>query len=576
MGGLYFLSMKYFFSGLRGGLSAALLVLLWLAGPAARAQAPAWQTAVAVSQATTAFSYVNQTTVDASGNVFVAGSFAGAVTFGSTTLTTAPASTSRDMFVAKWSPATGQFVWAQQQSNGAMLAPVALAVQGSAVYVSASGTTTSVGRVYKFTDAGSTASLTWTQAFTYADMGGLAVSGSSVYVTGSFTGATLALGAFTLSNASPNDADLFVAKLTDAGSTSSFAWAIRAGGVQAELGGPVVAVGSTLYLTGYFYGTTSTPTILGTTQLTTAGSSDVFVAKLADTGPNSTFSWARRLGGTDYELVNALAVSGSAVYVGGKFGSPTADFGLTILANAGPATGPVTTDGFVTKLTDTGSAGTFAWAQRTGGPGNDEVTALAVQGAGLYLAGNFESSNASVGATTLASAGSADGFVAALIDAGPTSRFAWAQAVGGSNYDFIGGLSLAGSTAYVGGGIGSVAASFPPRVVSNPSGTPLAVLASFAATTLTATTAAPGSLSFALAPNPAHAAATLTLPAVPGTATATLTLRDALGRTLRTATLPLPAAGLRHELDLGGLAPGIYAVQVRAGATSATRRLVVE
>ena len=65
-------------------------------------------------------------------------------------------------------------------------------------------------------------------------------------------------------------------------------------------------------------------------------------------------------------------------------------------------------------------------------------------------------------------------------------------------------------------------------------------------------------------------------PAVPSTATATLTLLDALGRTVRTVAVSLPAAGLRHKLALRGLAPGFYALQVRAGTEVGTRLLVVE
>ena len=45
---------------------------------------------------------------------------------------------------------------------------------------------------------------------------------------------------------------------------------------------------------------------------------------------------------------------------------------------------------------------------------------------------------------------------------------------------------------------------------------------------------------------------------------------------MRSATVALPAAGLRHELSLAGLPAGIYALQVQAGAATATRRLVVE
>ena len=78
------------------------------------------------------------------------------------------------------------------------------------------------------------------------------------------------------------------------------------------------------------------------------------------------------------------------------------------------------------------------------------------------------------------------------------------------------------------------------------------------------------------APNPARTTTTALLPALPGTATATLTLRDALGRALRTQTVALSTAGLHQELDLSGLPAGLYAVQVRAGTATATRRLVVE
>ncbi|WP_216690370.1 T9SS type A sorting domain-containing protein [Hymenobacter siberiensis] len=385
------------------------------------------------------------------------------------------------------------------------------------------------------------------------------------------------MGAFQLINASSGSFDLFVTKITDSGSTSSFTWAKRAGGTGYDTAGPLVVEGSVLYLTGTFEGTTAAPAFFGTTPLISAGNTDGFVTKIVDTGTDGVFGWANRLGGADNEQVKAVAVAGNAVYVGGNFSSPTANFGSTSLANAGAASGPASTDAFVTKLTDAGSAASFAWAQRAGGPGNDDLIALAIQGAGLYLTGTFEGSSASVGTTPLASAGSIDGFVAALVDAGPTSRFAWAQAVGGPNYDYIGGLSLTGTTVYVGGGIYSGTSSFPPRVVSNPSSNFAAFLASFAAPVLTTTIpAALAGPAFTLAPNPARTAATLTLPALPGTATATLTLRDALGRTVRTETVALPLTGLRHELDLSGLPAGIYAVQVQAGKATATRRLVVE
>lgn len=68
---------------------------------------------------------------------------------------------------------------------------------------------------------------------------------------------------------------------------------------------------------------------------------------------------------------------------------------------------------------------------------------------------------------------------------------------------------------------------------------------------------------FALAPNPAHATATLT-----GANAKTATLLNALGRVVRTVSLSAGAA----TLDVRGLPAGLYLV--RAGG--AARRLVVE
>ena len=89
------------FYALRISIGALLGALgLLLAAPGARAQAPIWQTAVAVNGAA---SMVTATAIDASGNVHVAGYFTGTVSFGATTLTSAG---DRDVFVAKWSRAS--------------------------------------------------------------------------------------------------------------------------------------------------------------------------------------------------------------------------------------------------------------------------------------------------------------------------------------------------------------------------------------------------------------------------------------------------------------------------------------
>jgi hypothetical protein len=83
-------------------------------------------------------------------------------------------------------------------------------------------------------------------------------------------------------------------------------------------------------------------------------------------------------------------------------------------------------------------------------------------------------------------------------------------------------------------------------------------------------------MGFSIYPNPARARTAIRFAAIPGITQATLSLYDALGRIARAEQVSLPAAGLRHELSLAGLAPGVYALRVQAGATNAVRRLVVE
>ena len=80
-----------------------------------------------------------------------------------------------------------------------------------------------------------------------------------------------------------------------------------------------------------------------------------------------------------------------------------------------------------------------------------------------------------------------------------------------------------------------------------------------------------------LYPNPAHANVSLLVPAVAGAATVQATLLNALGQQVRAfAPITLSAEGLNTNLDLTGIAPGIYTLRVQAGAASAARKLVVE
>jgi hypothetical protein len=477
-----------------------LAILLLAGGLSAAAQAPAWQSAqtvaVATAAATTNYSEVNATAVDAAGNVYLAGIFWNTVILGGTTLTSLGGS---DIFVAKFNPTSNQFVWAER--GGGTYSDIALA---------------------------------------------LTMSGTSVYVGGYFNSPTVGFGTTTLANAGATTGtnDVFVAKLTDAGNTGSFVWAQRAGGAGDDGASALAANGTSVYVAGSF---ASSSAAFGSSTLTSAGSGDVFVAKLTDASNTGSFVWAQQAGGAGGDGANALAVSGTSVYVAGYFGQPTASFGTTTLTSV--STG--FRDAFVAKLTDAGSTGSFAWAQQAGGAGSDVAQVLAVSGTSVYVAGYFQSSTADFGTITLTALGFAgDGFVAKLRDTGSTGSFVWAQQASSINPL---ALALSGNSVYIAGNFSPLTADFGVVILTNPNPNgPIAFLASLTDPTLTATAPASGT-AFSLYPNPAHRTATLCLPA--GAAPAPLILCDAQGHTVRCYPAPV---GTETILDLYELPAGLY------------------
>jgi hypothetical protein len=295
--------------------------------------------------------------------------------------------------------------------------------------------------------------------------------------------------------------------------------------------------------------------------------SDGYVAKLTDAGPAGTFTWAQQVAGGGARA-SALAVNGASVYVAGVFHRP-ATFGSPQLTSAGGF------DAFVAKVTDAGATAGFTWAQQAGGADADSATALAVRGHHVVVAGTFSRSAARFGATSLVNSGLRDVFVAKLLDAGPTAGFAWAQAAGGAADDYATAVALSGTAVYVAGAIGPPAA-FGGLTVAAPANGQAGFLADLADAALAATAPALAGHAFTLAPNPARDRTTVYLAAVPGATSATLVLTDALGRTVRRHAAALSASGLRHELSLTGLAPGVYVLRTDAGGSSAVRRVVVE
>jgi hypothetical protein len=573
-------------------VAGLLLFLLALTGVPLHAQAPAWQRAVAIDVAggRNPVSYVQAIATDSSGNVFLAGAFSGTARFSDVTLTTADNQT--NLYVAKWSSNSGRFVWAQQADNldaSSELIAQAVAVRGSDVFVVGSlvgtarlGSTTLVGNhnssmfVAKLVDAGPTGNFVWAQKPTspeYSAAQAVAVHNASVYVSGLFFG-TARFGATALT-VGPQQAAAFLVKLTDAGTTGTFTWAQSVSGPGASIQVPALGVnGPSVYLAGYFQGPTAT---FGSLRLANTGGYDGFLAKLTDAGATGTFAWAQQIGGPDFEQATALAVRGSNVYVSGWFNSASARFGAVNLANSG---GMYTSDVFVAKLTDAGPEGQFVWAQGAGGPANDMARDLAVTSSGVYVSGEFLGSARFGSATYYPTANypvasSSSVFLAKLTDAGPSGSFAWAQHADGLGSNYGQAVAASSTAVYLAGALAATS-RFSSTTLTSTTSNSYGFLASVQDDVKLAATP-PGPLAaVTLFPNPARAHTTIVVPAKAGVATATLTLADALGRPVKTSTSSLPAAGLRHELDLAGLPSGVYTLRVQVDSAIFMRRLVVE
>ncbi|GGF18929.1 T9SS type A sorting domain-containing protein [Hymenobacter cavernae] len=585
------------------GVRLLLLLLFALTSLLAQAQAPTWQTAVtSIKPDDNTRSKAFSVATDAQGNVYLAGSFDHTIHLGSLVLTSRGFS---DVFVAKWSPATGSFVWAQQAGGATEDEAVAIAVQGTSVYVAGNfqsatayfGPTVLMNAlpdnfgsdvfVAKLTDEGTTGHFNWAKSAggTGSDVAtSLAVRGTSVYVAGSFSSTDAGFGTTILGAVGVLDG--FVAQLTDLGSAANFAWAQQVSGTGFEGVNALAVQDSHVYVAGYF---TSATAHLGSLRLANAGngSNDVFVAKLIDptivtrtagAAGNPDFVWAQRAGGASSDFVYGLAVQGPSVYIAGSFIGATTTFGNITLPNAS-TTG--TSDVFVAKLTDELTAANFMWAQRAGGVGNDGARDVAIQGAGVYVAGDFDSPTASFGSTTLSNTDPSYGsyrnlFVAKLHDGVSAGTFTWAQQAGTSaGDDRVQKMALHGPTVYVTGYFSGLTACFGNLTLVGRPFAPAAYLASLSDDGVLTASQPDQAPEIELYPNPAHTLTTVRVPKTLSSRNAgQVQVLNALGQVVRTARLS-PALG-EAVLDVTVMSPGVYLLQIPTATGRASRRLVVE
>lgn len=351
-----------------------------------RAQTPFFGSVVPVGNTQSkGESYVNDVATDAQGNTYVLGSFIANLDFGSYRLSLPGAG--RGPFIAKFG-AAGNFLWAA--SGG------------------------------------------------YVTLGGIGVdSDGNVYITGAYTFATQ-LGPFSLPDPmDKQNGDVFVAKLDAAG---NWLWVTHGGGPGKDRGTNLaVDAAGIVTVVGAMGSATAT---VSPTQLTFASPDpsayygNTFVARLSPDG-----KWLGVTVMTTAETyVNpnvALDATGNA-YVGGTYSSASLRLGGTTLLNTTPGTQAT----YIAKITP---AGSWQWATGiigTGG-GTQVATGVAVDQNGItYLTGNFSSSTATFGATTLTNqgVGSTDDLFVASLDANGAWR--WASQASGPGNDISSDLVL--------------------------------------------------------------------------------------------------------------------------------------
>jgi len=387
-------------------------------------------------------------TTDASGNVYTTGYFQGTADFdpssGTTNLTSAG---NKDIFIQKLD-ASGNLLWAKAIGGTSY-------DYGISITTDASGNVYTTGFFAKTADFDpSSGTTTLTSAGSYdifiqkldasgnfvraKAMGGTSYdegysittdSSGNVYTTGYFQGTAdfdPSAGTTNLTSAGSND--IFIQKLDASG---NFVWAKAMGGTSFDFGRSIStdAYGN-VYTTGTFLGTAVfDPSATGTTNLTSAGSVDIFIQKLDASG---NLLWAKAMGGTSDDFCVSITTDASGnVYTTGYF-EETADFdpsaGTTNLTSAGEY------DIFIQKLD---ASGNLLWAKAMGGTSYDEGWSITTDASGnVYTTGSFQGTadfDPSSGTTNLTSAGGYDIFIQKLDASG---NLVWAKTMGGTSHDF--------------------------------------------------------------------------------------------------------------------------------------------
>lgn len=257
---------------------------------------------------------------------------------------------------------------------------------------------------------------------TGADMGqDIAIDNSgNIYITGSYTGTTQ-FGA--INKTSVGSTDIFIAKYNSSGVVQ---WVKSAGGVNGEAATSIaVDASGNVYVTGSHGGDAT----FESTTISTYGGTDIFVVKYNTSGD---FQWVKAAGGEQNDVSQSITVDNSgAIYLTGSY-IDYAHFGATIINAEGES------DIFIAKMDN---AGTFQWIQTAGGENKDQGKGIVADNTGIYLTGDFEGT-ATFSTFSKTATGLSDMFIAKYNTSGVCQ---WVKSAGGGADDHGGGLAIDGS-----------------------------------------------------------------------------------------------------------------------------------
>jgi hypothetical protein len=419
--------------------------------------------------------------VDASGNVYVTGTFNGTADFDPSGATSNLVSVGNsDVFIAKYN-SSGSLVWAKSVGGSGIDVCYGIAVDGSSnVYIvgyfngtadfdPAAGTSNLVTNggtdifLAKYSSAGA---LVWAKNIggTSNDVGrAITLDGSeNVYITGEYrTTADFNPGGTAKNLTSVGNGDVFIAEYSSAGSCLL---AISVGGTSADAGYGIGVDGiGSVTITGEFNDIADFDPGTGTSNLTSAGATDIFLAQYDFSG---NLLWYNSFGETSNDYSRGIAVdpNGGDIYITGVFNG-TADFnpaiGTTNLTSAGLE------DMFFAKYD---ASGGLVFAKSVGGSFSDLGAAITFDASGnVYVAGYFTGTDADfdpgAGTATLTDPGGFGLFYAKYNSSG---IFQWVKGAGDVEDDEARAIAVDGSgNVYVTGFFGGTVDFDPGPGTSN-------------------------------------------------------------------------------------------------------------